>query len=54
MEPKLAETTAVADRAVGAIDTLKTRVVLEQEVGAICLPNLRAGRASLTPFRRRS
>merc|ERR1711959_871066 len=31
MEPKLAETAAVADRAVGAIDTLKTRLVLEQE-----------------------
>ena len=41
MEPKLAETAAVADRAVGAIDTLKTRVVLEQEVGAICCPNVR-------------
>ena len=31
MEPKLAEAAAVADRAVGAIDTLKTRVALEQE-----------------------
>ena len=41
MEPKLAETAAVADRAVGAIDTLKTRVVLEQEVGAICFPSVR-------------
>ena len=37
MEPKLNEVEQTASRAVGSLETLKTRVALETEVGVFCL-----------------